>query len=390
MKQPSRKKKRVFSKATLVGGLVTIAGLALGGAGGFALVDFIDKHALSPAGAVGLALCALLGLYLSFFLHIILHEGGHLVCGLATGCGFCSFRIGSFMFVKREGRIVCKRLSMMGTGGQCLLSPPEPYHKDIPFLLYNLGGSLSNFLFSGVALAVFLLWGASLPPIVTVQLVIFIGIGVFLGVSNIIPLRISGLDNDGRNALILKKEPLSHYLFWLQLHINAKIDGGARLKDLPDELFVAPGPLDLSLGLHSTLAVFSCMRTLDKGDYPAAVAEIDSLLARAPQLMAVHRCLLVSERIFCGYLLGESHETFERFYTKEFKQFLKTMTKMVTTQRLLYAVARLGKPDAAAAQKALTQFEKAAKRYPNPNEIVGEREHMAAIDAACAKGEAAL
>ena len=33
----------------------------------------------------------------AFYLQLILHEGGHLVCGLLTGYRFVSFRIGSWM-----------------------------------------------------------------------------------------------------------------------------------------------------------------------------------------------------------------------------------------------------------------------------------------------------
>ena len=42
-------------------------------------------------------------LILSFYLHIILHEGGHLVAGLASGYKFVSFRIGSVLWIKIQG-----------------------------------------------------------------------------------------------------------------------------------------------------------------------------------------------------------------------------------------------------------------------------------------------
>ena len=363
--------------------------LTLSGAIGTMLISFFSGIGAEPVVALIFSFMIMSSLYVLRFLHTILHEGGHLVCGLASGYRFCSFRIGSFMFVKREGRIVCKRLSIMGTGGQCLLSPPEPYRKDIPFLMYNLGGSLSNFLFSGVALAVILLWGDSLHPFTSLLLKFFILLGLSTGVTNIVPWRTPGISNDGRNVQLIKKDPLSHYMFWLQLHINTKIDGGARLKDLPDELFISPEPLNLKLIPHSALAVYRCKRTLDKGDYPVAMAEIDALLAKAPNLFTAHRCLLVSERIFCGYLLGENSDSFARFYTKEFNLFLKSSRKRFHAQRLLYTEARLGKPDETTAQAALAQFEKAAKHHPHSCEIEAEREHMAAVDAALAKREGA-
>ena len=62
---------------------------------------------------------------LSYFLQIVVHEAGHLVFGLLTGYQYSSFRIGSFMWVKLDGKIRLKRYSMSGTGGQCLMAPPD-------------------------------------------------------------------------------------------------------------------------------------------------------------------------------------------------------------------------------------------------------------------------
>ena len=41
----------------------------------------------------------------AYFANIIVHEGGHLVCGLLSGYGFSSFRIGSLMLVKIDGKL---------------------------------------------------------------------------------------------------------------------------------------------------------------------------------------------------------------------------------------------------------------------------------------------
>lgn len=41
----------------------------------------------------------------AFYLQTILHEGGHLVCGLLTGYRFVSFRIGSWMVQRENGRL---------------------------------------------------------------------------------------------------------------------------------------------------------------------------------------------------------------------------------------------------------------------------------------------
>ena len=89
---------------------------------------------------VGVSLLAILILLFSIFLQVLLHEGGHLVCGLATGYRFVSFRIFNLTFIRKDGKLCIKRFSLAGTGGQCLLTPPERPLEDIPTTLYNLGG----------------------------------------------------------------------------------------------------------------------------------------------------------------------------------------------------------------------------------------------------------
>ena len=89
---------------------------------------------------------AILILLFSIFLQVLLHEGGHLVCGLATGYRFVSFRIFNLTFIRKDGKLCIKRFSLAGTGGQCLLTPPERPLEDIPTTLYNLGGVLANLL----------------------------------------------------------------------------------------------------------------------------------------------------------------------------------------------------------------------------------------------------
>lgn len=65
---------------------------------------------------VGISLLAILILLFSIFLQVLLHEGGHLVCGLATGYRFVSFRIFNLTFIRKDGKLCIKRFSLAGTG----------------------------------------------------------------------------------------------------------------------------------------------------------------------------------------------------------------------------------------------------------------------------------
>ena len=98
---------------------------------------------------------SLVCLILAVFVQIILHEGGHLIFGLATGYRFVSFRVGSLTLIKEGGKFRFKRFSISGTGGQCLLSPPDKPYEQMPYFWYNAGGVLMNLLTGIIAL---ILW----------------------------------------------------------------------------------------------------------------------------------------------------------------------------------------------------------------------------------------
>ena len=53
---------------------------------------FVDE-----SGNKEMALSCLIVLVVSYFLHIIIHESGHLLFGLFSGYQFVSFRVGSLM-----------------------------------------------------------------------------------------------------------------------------------------------------------------------------------------------------------------------------------------------------------------------------------------------------
>ena len=141
---------------------------------------------------VGVSLLAILILLFSIFLQVLLHEGGHLVCGLATGYRFVSFRIFNLTFIRKDGKLCIKRFSLAGTGGQCLLTPPERPLEDIPTTLYNLGGVLANLLTAILAFLP-LLTVDGLPYLLKFFLLMLSLIGILLAGMNGIPMKMGGI-----------------------------------------------------------------------------------------------------------------------------------------------------------------------------------------------------
>lgn len=101
----------------ILGKLVYMAAAAgIGFVGGLVLAQQADLGAGGAAGVFRL-FWMFAAAVLAAVVQIIVHEAGHLAGGLATGYTFCSFRVGSWMLQKEQGRLKLRRLSLAGTAG---------------------------------------------------------------------------------------------------------------------------------------------------------------------------------------------------------------------------------------------------------------------------------
>lgn len=315
----------------------------------------------------------LIALYVSIFVHIILHEGGHLVFGLMTGYKFSSFRIGSFMWIKKDDKVVFRRFSLAGTGGQCLMAPPDMTGDDYPFVWYNLGGCISNVVFSGLALGVsFLCEDIGMLSLI---LKIFAVVGFALAILNAIPLGLGGIDNDGSNTVAISKSVKARKAFWLMMKINEQVASGVRIKDMPDEWFKLPEVKDMDNIMVSSTAVFKCNKLMDEMKFEEADKLMEKLVNNDEiKMSGVYKSLLKNDMIFCE-LIGENNaERIDKLLDKEQKNFMKAMKKFPSVLRTGYAYVLLNKRDEAEASKILELFDKMAETYPNKIDIDSERE----------------
>lgn len=365
------KKKKKFSwKSVLMIAVFLGASFGVGWFIGSVLDPIIDE--LPPekffTGLIGVYVLLLL----FYFLQIVEHEAGHLVCGLLTGYKYSSFRIGSFMWVKLNGKLKLKRYSLSGTGGQCLMAPPDMVDGKIPYVLYNFGGCLANLLVSVIPLVLVIVFWK--PTYVNFMVLLWVVIGLFLALTNGIPMKMQGMPNDGHNAMSLGKNPEALKAFWLQMKINEQVASGKRLKELPEEWFELPSKEGMENSMIATIAVFASNRLMDAGEYAEAAELMERLVKEKNGMVGIHRHMLNADRIYCE-LVGENRaEKLEELYNDELKKFLKVMKKSPSAYRTEYLYAKYVEKDEKRAAAAMTGFEKVAGTYPYPHEIEGERE----------------
>ena len=317
-------------------------------------------------------------MYVGFFLHIIIHEGGHLIFGKLSGYTLSSFRIGSFMWLKENDTICFRRFSLSGTGGQCLMAPPEMRDGKIPVILYNLGGSLMNVITGSIFFALHVVFSEF--AYLSIVFLMFSIIGFASALMNGVPMRMGTVDNDGYNAWALNRNPDAMRAFWVQMKANERISKGVRLKDMPDEWFEMPTDDAMKNSLVATIGVFACNRLMDAHRFLEADALMTRLLCMDSGMVGLYRNLLICDQIFCELIAQKRDQRIRTKMSKDQKKFMKSMKTFPSVIRTEYAYALLWEKDLEKAEKIKERFEKCAKTYPYPSDIQSERELIEIAD----------
>lgn len=303
------------------------------------LGDFWGKVAsIDSFDLLGVVVTTLVSFYVAIYLQIILHEGGHLVGGLASGYSFVSFRIGNLTLIRKDGRFAFKRFSVAGTGGQCLLTPPQKPLNEIPVVWYNLGGVFANLLSAVVAIMlVFCISG--MPSFVVTFLVLFCIMGGFLALMNGIPMKVGGIGNDADNMRLLLKSAEGKLALMTQLRVNALLQEGVRMREMPAEWFPEEENPDYKDALLISVRLMAASRYEDMGEMDKAYVIYKDCLQHKDELIG----LLVKETscsaLFISLVKGES-EVVDELYTDDLKVYINQYKKVMSgKQALLCALA---------------------------------------------------
>lgn len=356
--------------------LGTVISMAVGFVCGYLLVN---NHNAIPVedswGKLVWLLGLLLALYASTIIQMIIHEAGHLLFGSLSGYKFSSFRILSFIWIKEGQRIKLRKLTIAGTGGQCLMSPPDLKDGKIPVILYNLGGSIVNIVVSLLFLG---LYFACIPlPFLASVMLIFALVGFIFGILNGIPMRLGAVDNDGYNAWALASNSEAMRAFWIQMKVNEQISQGLRLKDMPGEWFQIPSDEGLGNSMVAVIGVFACNRLMDQHRFTQADAQMAHQLQIESGMVGLHRCMMICDRIYLELIGQNRSDVLTEMLSKQQKKFMASMKNSPSVLRTQYTYALLAEKNEAKAAQLLARFEKAAASYPYPNEVAAERELIA-------------
>lgn len=320
-------------------------------------------------------LWALLIFFASFFVQIIIHEAGHLVFGAISGYRFVSFRILRVMLIRESGKLKVRRYHIPGTGGQALMMPPEGV-RPVPYVLYNLGGVLMNFVISVICLLLLFVYGfTSFFPVII--LATLAASGILIAITNGIPMEISGVPNDGKNILTLKKDEYSRHVFWLMLQVNGLQSSGTQLRDMPEEWFALPEQPNYGRYMHMYAAMLREGLYMDRKELAQATECLELIRPFAPNLTMLYRLEWQCEMLFCELMGPRRPDEVEALYTKGLQKYIKKCERyQLGKKRLLYAYALLVEKDADKAERFFAEAKRLAERSPNTGEAKSELELM--------------
>ena len=220
-------------------------------------------------------------MYIVYMVNVIIHEGGHLIFGLMTGYKFNSFRIFSVILIKQNGKLKIKNISLAGTGGQCLMSPPELIDGKMPYVLYNLGGVILNVITSLIFIVIYLI---SLWKLLSLAMIMSAIMGFASALVNGIPMKVGDINNDGYNAVQLGRDKDALKALWVQLKMNGALAEGIGIREMPEEWFESiDGKNDNPM--ITSIKVFYCNRLMEMHKFEQTKEEIKKMYTAVSRLL---------------------------------------------------------------------------------------------------------
>ncbi|MDE7409366.1 MAG: M50 family metallopeptidase [Muribaculaceae bacterium] len=361
----------------LIGGLLAgaLIGLLIGGIMVVLFTDttwseYIDKYySIDISEGLCVFIVAVASMTISFLILVPIHELGHLVCGLLTGYKFVSFRIFNYTILKENGKFRIKKFAVAGTGGQCLLTPPDMPVDKIPTGWYNFGGVLANIIMLVIAVPFFFL---DLNPFVAEALGIFIAVDAIMILLNGIPMMANGVGNDGYNMKLLKSNLRSKQGIVNQLRANALIQNGVRPKDMPSEFFENPDDIDYRNALEVSIPLMYASRLTDEMKYDEALECLETLYSHKDEIMPLYVREIACELAFLLLRTGYA-EREEELLTDDLRKYIGNYRKVMSSkERLLCAMALYIDKDETKAFEIYNNLKERQKKYLLQGEVISD------------------
>lgn len=372
----AKREKRLSSILSIV--MMLAIGVVFGIISSF-IIDYDQIFELDILKSILLFLSFFLSCLIGIYLHIFLHELGHFVFGRLSSYTLQSFRIGNHILVPGERGYTIKKYTLQGTAGQCLMRPPHlGKEKPLPFLLYNLGGAIFNIVFS--VLFVFVAYLLRTNIFLSIAFMGLAIIGVILGLSNAIPVKIAGFPTDGYNIKAMLGNKEAQEAFALQLEQHARLAEGQTYTDMPEAFFALPSEQSMENHLVAWRASLRTAYLMVKEEFDAVVKLSEDLLSNeAIGFDSITRKFIINDWIFASLILDPEADL-TRFMDTDYEKYSELMKNNLSFARTRYAIARAKDKSEAEVREKKGIFNDALTSHPVKGECIQEEASVRAFD----------
>ena len=301
------------------------------------------------------------------FLQLIIHEGGHLVAGLLTGYRFVSFRVLNWLLIRKDDRLQWRNFELAGTGGQCLLAPPDKPLEQIDTRWYNAGGVLANVITA--VLAIVLMYTVDMPFWLHALMFLMTFIGVSFALLNGIPMKVGGVANDGLNLFQMEKDRPAKLSFCNILDVNARCQEGEPYAEMPEHLFALPDPFDWENSMHVAAVLLSVTRMMAFHQWEDAYQLLTEAHDNKDNYMRLYQLEIENMMTQVCIFTGRDDEA-RKHYSKD---VAKHVTQHASTQSdkqlTLMAVALALNGDRPRAEQIFKELEARRDRYAHQSDV---------------------
>ena len=309
----------------------------------------------------------LVAVLLAAVLSIIIHEGGHLVAGLLTGYKFVSFRFFNWTLIRKDGRLQWRNFELEGTGGQCLMAPPDKPLEEIDTRWYNAGGVLANVVTT--LLAIVLIWACDLPDWLDILLGLMALFGVFFALTNGIPMKLGGVANDGYNLLQLEKDQATKQTFGNVLELNARNQGGETYGQMPERLFNIPDPIDWKNPMHAVAVLASATRKQALHQWEESYHQLTEAYHHKSEILPLYMLELENMMTLACIATGRDDEARQHYTDEVAKYVTRHAPTQSDKQMTTMAVALTLENDRPKAESILSKLEDERDKYIHQGDV---------------------
>lgn len=246
------------------------------------------------------------GLFLSIYVHIFLHEGGHFLFGKLSGYRLVSFQVRRYKYSQADHSLHHMQAASPVLAGQCLMAPPKGDYAELPYRSYLLGGVMANAL-TGAALygSAFLL---ELKP--GSLFVLFSLVPVWMALANLLPKA----QNDGALLMEASRSLHARELLFRQLELAQLIEEKVPFAELPDAYFACLRDANYQNSfLVDYFYMVAYVRALGELDFEEADSMLQTFSANRPVKASVYWPNYVLESLFCDALFGRIGTAAEKY-----------------------------------------------------------------------------